>query len=1790
LASRGAVCSEVHRVLHELVSSYVDSGDYVFLENGFGLDAIKAALQGVGINVSQKVIEDCVDALVREGRVVKWVSGGSTRVLPLEAYQVRSILELLPYVDAKLRVERRFGLRKVDGSVAISRLAQSLCSSLGVEERACKDLVVEVFSELTASARYLREPYEYQAEAWRAVAEELSGGRSPVVISAGTGEGKTEAFLVTALMYLAVSRLAGRRPRAAILYPRKALAADQLTRFIYYLRAVNKVLRKRGLEPIKLAVVDGDTRTFWSAPLDALDKDRDLEVPKIIHRSISCSRGEGKLVISSSELRRLACRDISFVRKLLKERASDVERYTHEVEGTLIGAANLVCRNQRAPQASWARIKCVDGDSGEDIDWLGLTKSDLLFETPDILVTNFETISLRMLDPAFREFLEGLEIVVVDEAHEIKSVRGVHEALALRRLVALARFLSGRDPLLVVSSATLPDPVELARALVPQCASPRIIDSDRYRDRGKPREYVYHLAIIPSVSPETATTHIAILLSLSSRNHKLLVFTNRRRDAERVAKDISDRVSELSRGQFGRLGIVIARPDDGSCRPGLRVEVNGARALALCDENSVSMSGRVKDITADFHHAGLKKEDREKREREFRSCKLKILAATSTLELGIDIGNVDAVVLHGTPPTGDSYRQRIGRGGSRGRELVSSYVAATVIDSFSPRDIYFFAHFEDLAMGRGLPRLAVKPEKNAKAMAQHLALLALSLIAQRHSIHLAPTAVSMLLLDHVKALEKLREIDRSSLESLLNSIAPRAEDVLKKRAVEMAANTLSVVSTWLETMDLLDERGSRPMSVATKLAAVAAIVVALPLSSSEKHRILDALLSDLRNAASSAARTVASYGARIAETRLGERIDPLASGGLSLPLIRELEQNAKSMKLAEKTMNRRFAEDTLRLAKSYSERLGDVLPKLLAIDAVMNELERISKEARQSIEPSYAPSLEAPNLLTMFSVALGAYNASHSLFLALPSESICSELSAYRSLCIEIVESARRAVSRAELAPLLTLWGARSSRTVKIVYEGASTTYVVEEPLLEALVRYPPLSHSIREYRVYEAQYRSPDLESVGVIRHSDLGLVELRAPKTISMALVEAVSTEMDRRRRPHRPVIAFAWVDPYSGWEYIDFPAALPEEQRKKLVSLSIALMCPLCLCERAESFFTIKNNPYYYPLVRKRQTVVLKAIRDSDKWYITRVAGPSIYWYPRVESSPPPDETVVCEPLSRKRGSKRSPCELVCRSKNHWCWLKASTPLKTYPQFINIVLERQRLASSAVGFVGVSHFYARVVRIMRSIHFSVGGSFHRVPLEDRSSGSVVKMIGVHFPTAYLSLSLEDSASKLDDKLATLASAARWWFAYSRALKILEDGLSELSRPRSHEFKYLDAQSLALRLTKVLQLFDLLKKLFPEKPPEEVKDAVRSFMDYVFSSRGGYTPYDYMIAAVVANDIARRVLNMGLKSDRVKRFYERRVEGGSEESILNKLSNELSKVLKGECKPPAELLRYVAIHSLSHALIRMVVEDASLDIFDVVADCGNPAEPSVGMYELFEGGVGVLRSFFERLSRDPRKVLAEIGEALIRCPRNELRQTMDVLLHPRNLAMLRRAASSGLEQLSRFVERIRGAKPSAGLLAKLSRITQSSEILVGAAAISLLVRSLEELMKCDFDPTIPGIVLKHRELFKAVTHAALEEEWLKLVEVARELGLDVSRPEELAEYAEKLVSRRSLELRDTSLDDVPIHKIVIAIEEIAPIHVDGCWMCLNVPSCSHSAMRSYTLQPYLSARLAKVLLEPPS
>jgi ATP-dependent Lhr-like helicase len=235
---------------------------------------------------------------------------------------------------------------------------------------------------------------------------------------------------------------------------------------------------------------------------------------------------------------------------------------------------------------------------------------------PDLLLTTPETLQLLLVGRRLREALRQVRTVIVDEVHElVGSDRGAQLALSLERLDAL----TGRKVRRIGLSATLGNPEEVAGFLAP---SPRTIVVRSATSR-RALELTAHRAPVAPVDPKLAEELRADATLLSGivevareiREHRTtLVFVNTRPTAEGLAA----RLSRLA--------------------PDLPIAV---------------------------HHGSLSREVREEAERRFRDGELRGLVATSSLELGIDIGAIDHVVQFGSPHQVGRLVQRVGRSGHR---------------------------------------------------------------------------------------------------------------------------------------------------------------------------------------------------------------------------------------------------------------------------------------------------------------------------------------------------------------------------------------------------------------------------------------------------------------------------------------------------------------------------------------------------------------------------------------------------------------------------------------------------------------------------------------------------------------------------------------------------------------------------------------------------------------------------------------------------------------------------------------------------------------------------------------------------------------------------------------------------------------------------------------------------------------------------------------------------------------------------------------------------------------------
>jgi DEAD/DEAH box helicase domain-containing protein len=291
-----------------------------------------------------------------------------------------------------------------------------------------------------------------------------------------------------------------------------------------------------------------------------------------------------------------------------------------------------------------------DGDaSPEERTWIR--------KHANVVLTNPEMLHAGLLPHHERwaTFLGRLHYVVLDELHTFRGTFGGHVAQLVRRLRRLAAH-HGADPTFICCSATVGEPQRLARALTGVEVTPVL-------DDGSPRAArtiaLWQPPLLDRASGARASAHretAAVAAGLIDGGHTTLAFTRSRRAVETVAADVRRRLPR-------------------------------------------EVSRRVRS-----YRGGYLAEERRAIEDELFAGELAGVVATSALELGIDVGGLDAVVLDGFPGTVASFWQQVGRAG-RGSEAS----AAVLVAGDDQLDQWFVAHPGEL-LGRPPEPSVVNPD------------------------------------------------------------------------------------------------------------------------------------------------------------------------------------------------------------------------------------------------------------------------------------------------------------------------------------------------------------------------------------------------------------------------------------------------------------------------------------------------------------------------------------------------------------------------------------------------------------------------------------------------------------------------------------------------------------------------------------------------------------------------------------------------------------------------------------------------------------------------------------------------------------------------------------------------------------------------------------------------------------------------------------------------------------------------------------------------------------------------
>jgi ATP-dependent Lhr-like helicase len=229
-------------------------------------------------------------------------------------------------------------------------------------------------------------------------------------------------------------------------------------------------------------------------------------------------------------------------------------------------------------------------------------------EPPHIVVTTPESLYILLTSDSGRKLLSTVRTVIVDEIHALAgNKRGAHLTLSLERLAAL----TPRPPVRIGLSATQKPIEAVAQFLTGTGQDCTIIDTGHSRERQLHLE-MPRSPLTPVMANEVWTEVYDRLAELIKGHRTTLIFANNRRLAERAARHLAERIGE-------------------------------------------------EHVTS--HHGSLARAHRLDAEQRLKRGELKALVATASLELGIDIGDVDLVCQLGSPRSISTFLQRVGRSG-----------------------------------------------------------------------------------------------------------------------------------------------------------------------------------------------------------------------------------------------------------------------------------------------------------------------------------------------------------------------------------------------------------------------------------------------------------------------------------------------------------------------------------------------------------------------------------------------------------------------------------------------------------------------------------------------------------------------------------------------------------------------------------------------------------------------------------------------------------------------------------------------------------------------------------------------------------------------------------------------------------------------------------------------------------------------------------------------------------------------------------------------------------------------
>lgn len=240
----------------------------------------------------------------------------------------------------------------------------------------------------------------------------------------------------------------------------------------------------------------------------------------------------------------------------------------------------------------------------------------------------------------WKRFFENIKYVIIDEAHQYRGVFGSNMAFLIRRLKRICKYY-GSEPQFIISTATLANPEEFGEKLT---GLKSVIIDENGSPSGKKHFILFNPYAIESKSPSTHADTLKLFNTFVQNDFQTICFEISRKMAEVTALNSRKQLKQKN-------------PE-------------------LCNK-----------ITA--YRAGYTVDERKKIEDDLKEGKLKGIVTTNALELGINIGSLDSVIISGYPGTLISTWQQAGRAGRKNQQSIITLVAFQ-----NPLDQYFMKHPE----------------------------------------------------------------------------------------------------------------------------------------------------------------------------------------------------------------------------------------------------------------------------------------------------------------------------------------------------------------------------------------------------------------------------------------------------------------------------------------------------------------------------------------------------------------------------------------------------------------------------------------------------------------------------------------------------------------------------------------------------------------------------------------------------------------------------------------------------------------------------------------------------------------------------------------------------------------------------------------------------------------------------------------------------------------------------------------------------------------------------------------